>query len=506
MNNSRSRLNAVFFSLCSLLGFSSSQAQETCDVARIVNGLDIRLSCLIVGADVRSITLSNVDPAALTWNFNGVVETPSCTADVSRCTQVSPDLSLIINNLDVNGEPHKLELAPAPDLGQFHWRYRSHEKLNISTASPVLDAAALQQVKLFMESAVTTDAKVSGAVLGLAQGNSIVLMEAFGVSNASTMEKLKVENLLHIGSTNKMLTSFLVAALVDDGVLQWDTRAIDIYPGFATSDSAASASITMRQLLDMTAGLPRDADLNTSDPARALLDQLSKQTLIAQPGTTYQYSNLSSSLAGYLAVLANTKASNGQIVDADLDNLHQGYTALLKSKVLTPIGMNSSTLSATEAIATGLLSKSHEKVNNSFVVSESIDVDPDNLAPAGGLKSTISDMLGFMITDMQQGLSPSGTQVVSAVNVAERQKLSAGPATDSDYGLSVEIVEIDDGLTYVGHTGSFDNFNSVMGFFPEKQLAFVLLTNGESPEVLELAGTQQNSIVERLSQLMQSAP
>lgn len=492
-------MHLIFFS-------ASSQAQQACPDTSLVNGLDLQLSCLIVGNDIRSITLNNVDPAGLTWRFNGVVNSPSCTADVTRCTTVGPDLSLTINRIDVNGIPHRIELALAPELGEFHWRYRSHAKLQVDSASPALDAAALEQVRLFMQKFVETDAQVPGAVLGLAQGDSIIFAEAFGVSDIAIGKKLATSDLLHIGSTNKVVTSFLIAALVDDGVLQWDTRAVDIYPSFTTSNSAATASITIRQLLDMTSGLPRDAEIETSDPARALFDRLSQQTMIATPGTQYLYSNLSSSLAGYLAVLANTKANNGgTITDADLNNLHSGYTDLLQSKVLTPIGMGDSTLSANVARATARLSKSHELVDNSFKVSESVDDDPDNIAPAGGLKSTLSDMLGFIITDMQQGLAPNGSQVVTAANVAERQKLSPGPATDSQYGLSVEIAELENGLNYTGHSGSFDNFNSVIGFFPEKQLAFVLLTNGDSPRVLELAGYQENSLIEFLSQLLNAA-
>lgn len=479
-----------------------SRAQESCEAARIVNGLDLEISCLIVQNDIFGLTLNSVDPSKLTWRFNGAVNAPSCTADTSRCATVSADLSLAINRISINGEPHQIELAPAPDLGPLHWRYRNHTKLALETTTPALSTSGLEQVRLFMQQVVETQVQVPGAVLGLAQGNSIVFMEAFGERNADTGEKLTIENLLHIGSTNKMITSFMIAALVDEGVLQWDTRAVDIYPDFLTSDSAASASITIRQLLDMTSGLPRDAEVETSEPARALFDRLSEQTLISTPGTNYQYSNLSSSLAGYLAVLANTKAKTGQITEADLNNLHGGYTDLLKSKVLTPIGMNSSTLSANEALATGRLSEAHERVNNKFSVSPSIDNDPDNIAPAGGLKSTISDMLGYIITDMLQGVSPTGARVVSATNVAERQKLSTGPANASEYGLSIEVVELANGINYIGHSGSFGNFNSVMGFFPQKQLAFVLLTNGESAEALELTGTQQNSLVERLSQLL----
>jgi len=503
-------INRSIFPLLVLLQITclstNSWAQDSCADAQLVNGLDIQISCLVLGNDVRSVRLNNVDPVGLTWNFTGQVDTPNCTAEAARCTSVSADQSLIINRIDIAGESHKVELAPAPELGQYHWRYRSHTKLQDAPTSPALDAAALEQVRLFMQKVVDTELQVPGAVLGIAQGNSIVFMEAFGSRDVASGQKLTIENLLHIGSTNKSITSFLIAALVDDGVLGWDTRAIDIYPGFATSDTAASATITIRQLLDMTSGLPRDANINTDEPARALLDRLNQQTIIAAPGTTYQYSNLSSSLAAYLAVLANVKATKGQITDSDLDNLHAGYTDLLKTKVLTPIGMNNSTLSATSALGTNLLSKSHERVNGNFTVSESIDTDPDNLAPAGGLKSTVSDMLGFVITDMQQGISPTGVRVVSAANVSARQKLSPGPASNMDYGLSIDVVTLNNGVDYIGHSGSFDNFNSVMGFFPAKQLAFVLLTNGDSPEAGQLTGTQQNSLIERLSQLVNTAP
>jgi CubicO group peptidase (beta-lactamase class C family) len=197
-----------------------------------------------------------------------------------------------------------------------------------------------------------------------------------------------------------------------------------------------------------------------------------------------------------------TQKNNGQITDADLNSQYSGYSELLKQKVLTPIGMTSSTLSASEAPATGHLSEAHETVNNSFTVSVSSDADLNNNAPAGGLKASINDMLGYIITDMQQGVSPSGTRIVSAANVAERQKLSAGPARAMEYGLSAEIVELSNGVLYVSHSGSFGNFNSVMGFFPQKQLAFVLLTNGESPQTLQLTSTQENSFIERLSQFV----
>lgn len=496
------RCATFWFVLIQLFTFNTgAQAQEFCENSKLENGLDIKIACLIVGDSVYTLTLTNVDPIGLTWQFSGVTSTPSCKTDLVRCTNVAPNLALTINSLDINNETFQVELAHAPELGDFFWRYAGHTASQ-GDNSPLLDAAALEQIRSFMNAAVQNQAKIPGAVLALAQGNSTIFMEAFGVSDVSSGKKLAINDLLHIGSTNKAITSFLIARLIDDGILQWDTKAIDIYPNFSTSDSAASNSITIRQLLDMTSGLPRDADIDTSEPARALFDQLSQQTMIAAPGTQYQYSNLSSSLAAYLGVLASVKASNGVITSGDLDNLQSGYAQLLQEKVLNPLGMSDSTLSANVAIATGRLSKSHALVNNSFQVSQSIDVDLDNIAPAGGLKSTIGDVLRYTITDMQQGLTPEGQRVASATNTLARQKLSPGPASEMKYGISMEVVKLENGVDYVGHSGSFDNFNSILGFFPKYNLAFAFISNGDSPAALDLTGNEENSIVELLSQLL----
>ncbi len=56
------------------------------------------------------------------------------------------------------------------------------------------------------------------------------------------------------------------------------------------------------------------------------------------------------------------------------------------------------------------------------------------------------------------------------------------------------------GLQYIGHTGGFDNFNSVIGFFPDKKIAFALLINSESDRSSQL--TSENGIENRIAELL----
>ena len=478
-----------------LLSTAAPLYAQTCAAPKLVNGLNLELACVQYGGQNYAMTLDNLSASALTWRFGGAVAPTTCTPVPQSCSTVGSDLGINIRQLEIGGTRYRLELALAPQLGNLTWQYKSHsvEPTTLSVLTPTVLAA----IKSYMEQLVSTKT-IPGAVLGVAEGSNLTLIEAYGVADADASTAMRTDSLLHIGSTNKPVTSFLMATLVDDGALTWDTKVRDVYAGFNPSNASSAANITVRQMLDMTSGLPREAAFATSDPPRRMLDGLSNVALVGAPGEKYAYSNVSTSAAGFLAPLAKIKMTRA-LTDADLDAVYTGYDTLLQDKVLKPIGMTSSYLSVTDARATGKMAKSHALVNGVWTVSASVDTAVDNAAPSGGLKSTVTDMLRYIVTDMQGGVSPAGTRVASAANITERQKLSIGQASANKYGLCLEISKADNGLAYVNHNGSFDNFNSVMGWFPDKKVAFVLLTNGESTGVTDLTGT---GFINRLAEMI----
>jgi len=500
----QTKIKTLLSSLLLVLLSSNSLYAGVCGKSGMVNGLDIKVACLNIAGKLYSTNLINDPPGEYSWYWDESLNELSCSDDENNCAQASATLDLSFPSFEIANQLYRLELSYANDLEPYAWNYKSHVAINTTdtsgnTSNSVLSDTSLSEIKQAITDAVTQN-QIPGAVLAVSVGSETVILEAFGVSNSTTGNSMSTDNLLHIGSTNKAITSFLIAKLVDEGALQWDTKAQDIYSGFTLSNMEYAGQITIRQLLDMTSGLPKDSDAELSQ-ARTLLEGLSDVTLIGSPGEQYEYSNLSVSIAAYLAVLAKNKLDNGTITDTDLDNLHANYESLLAEKILKPIGMTNSYLYVDQARQTGKMSSSHHLVNGSFVVSESVDKQVDVIAPAGGLKSTAMDMLNYVITEMQQGLAANGTQVVSSANTTERQKLSSGSAAANDYGLCLEVKTFSNGLTSIGHSGSFDNFNSLIGFFPSKKVAFVLLTNGDSPGALELtSGGIDGKIAELLGQ------
>ena len=82
-------------------------------------------------------------------------------------------------------------------------------------------------------------------------------------------------------------------------------------------------------------------------------------------------------------------------------------------------------------------------------------------------------MARYISTQLNRGQAPNGTQVVSEANLTETWK----PALEN-YGMGWEVSEYQD-VALITHEGSFDNYLSVIGFMPDQDIGFVILTNSE---------------------------
>lgn len=58
-----------------------------------------------------------------------------------------------------------------------------------------------------------------------------------------------------MGSTPKAFTSAVLAILVDEGKLSWDSKVVDLLPGFRMYDPYVSSEMTVRDLLVHRSGL-----------------------------------------------------------------------------------------------------------------------------------------------------------------------------------------------------------------------------------------------------------
>ncbi len=319
--------------------------------------------------------------------------------------------------------------------------------------------------------------QIPGVAVAVVQNGQIVFVEGFGLRNLENSAPVAPETLFHIGSTNKSVTAFLIATLVDDGLLSWDTPIIEVYPDFELSDADATEEVTIRHLLSMSSGIPDDAeddfDLENA-MAEDVFNVLANTPLLGKPGEKFSYSNLSSAAAGYVGVIAAGKAYN--------DDLYASYARLLQERVFNPIGMTTATLSVEEAHSNPNMSNSHEFDDDDEVVTaESYDFTGDPLAPAGSIKASVLDMANYMITQVNRGVAPNGTRVVSEANLTEtwQPNIDEGGGAAYAMGWGVELIE---DVEVVSHEGSYDGFTSILALVPQENAGLVVLTNLDDPE------------------------
>ncbi len=317
---------------------------------------------------------------------------------------------------------------------------------------------------------MTQTSQIPGTAVALIYEDEVVLLKGYGFRDVENRLPATPDTLFHIASTQKSMTAMLVATLVDEGVVDWDTPLVEVAPDFTLG--TGGDTISLRHLLSMSSGIPDTAEDDFyeegyEESADSMWPLLAATDPLAAPGEQFSYSNISSSMAGYAAVLA---------LNPDATDLDTTYGELLFERVIRPIGMDTAAFSIDDARKSPNYGKSYILDGDDLVEAEPEDFAGDTMTPSGVLKVSAADMALYIQTQLNQGIAPNGKQVVSAENMTEMWEPQITDDDDEWYALGWGGTEYD-GVTLVYHEGSFDNYESVIGFVPELALGFVVLTN-----------------------------
>ena len=131
-----------------------------------------------------------------------------------------------------------------------------------------------------------------------------------------------------MGSLTKSFTAQLIEQQVERGIIRLDDPVLHYLPYWKMADVDQGRQVTVRHLLTHSSGLPKSAGRRFEGGLEAGVRALAEVSLVAAPGTLYEYSN-----ANYLVL--------GCILEAVT---HRSYSDLLKASLLEPLGMNRSSL------------------------------------------------------------------------------------------------------------------------------------------------------------------
>ena len=77
---------------------------------------------------------------------------------------------------------------------------------------------------------------------------------AVGVRKYGCNVAVSVEDQFHLGSNNKAMTATMLATLVEEGKLSWNTTLEEVFPELAQKMQPAYGRVTLEQLLAHRAG------------------------------------------------------------------------------------------------------------------------------------------------------------------------------------------------------------------------------------------------------------
>ncbi|MEU8221023.1 serine hydrolase domain-containing protein [Kribbella sp. NPDC048915] len=296
-------------------------------------------------------------------------------------------------------------------------------------------------------------------------------VRGFGVTNVDTGDAVTADTAFRVGSTSKTFTATAIMRLVERGRISLDRPVRAYLPDFATQDPAVAQRVTVRQLLNHTAGWQGDYFEDTGQGDDALARYVAGVAEIPQLtplGKVFSYNNAAIGVAGRIIEVVTGRS----------------YEDATRALVLDPLGLGHSRFFRSELDGISIADP-HNNVDGKPVVEPSFDAMPRALHSIGGLYSSARDQLRYaryhlghrevprLLSErgrlaMQSHPGPGGTLFVELNGV----------------GVSWMLRPTAQHPTVVQHGGDWYGQHSGFLFVPERDFAITLLTNSESGPAL----------------------
>lgn len=314
---------------------------------------------------------------------------------------------------------------------------------------------------------------VPGVALALIKDGRLAMAKGYGFSDVETRAPVTTETLFNIGSISKSFTALGIAQLADEQKVDLDTPIIKYVPDVRLSDPELTRSLTLRQLLSHSSGLPPDQQWPERVPASraGIVEEFAKMPATAPPATKFQYCSRCIVLAAYV-----------------LERItHQSWENYTRTHIFAPLAMGTASFLSEDEHAVDLALPYHyaPASGETRVPWERLDyLGP--LDPAGGIAASVADMARYALFQLGDGAT-YGKRVVSSRMMAElhRPEIAVPPSwtsvpiLDLHYGLGWFIGEYR-GTRLIFHNGANPGYRASIVLIPAFRAGVVILTNGES--------------------------
>lgn len=356
--------------------------------------------------------------------------------------------------------------------------------INHAIPAQKLGQLALSELDSYIDSA-RKEWMVPGLSIAIVKNDSVIFSKGYGIRQYGKNDPVDENSVFAIASNTKSFTVAALAILNDEGKLDWDDPVRNYLPEFSLYDPYVSTDMRIRDLLCHRSGLKTFSGDLLWYETNYTREEVLRRARFLEPayGFRYQY--------GYSNIMF---LAAGQIIP---EVTGKSWDEFITERLLNPLGMSHTFITLESTLAASNVAQPHHV----DMLEGRIKVLPymnwANIAPAGALNSSASDMARWIRFQLNLG-EWEGRQLISGEALWETREMHTIWPVESyspniwaskhfeGYGLGWSLFDYH-GCKVIGHSGGAEGMISRVILVPEEDLGFVILTNSINTLPLSLA-------------------
>jgi CubicO group peptidase (beta-lactamase class C family)/tRNA A-37 threonylcarbamoyl transferase component Bud32 len=373
-----------------------------------------------------------------------------------------------MNNRKSAGNP----VGPAPALA-------AHTGTATAFCPMVGDEAVTQALK-----PIRQQFNVPAMAVAVVTSDGIKYVGAVGVRKRGTDIPVGLDDLWHLGSDTKAMTSTLIARLVERGQLKWDSTLGEVFPDLAPQMNPEFKKVTLLQLLSHRGALPENLNLYNylgndveSLRRRAVRDELAEQP-VSTAGSQFAYSNLGDIIAG--AVVEKVTG--------------ESWENAISNEVFKPLEMKSAGFGGTGT--PGQIDQPWPHTADGRPTAKNgPDMDnPPVMGPAGRVHCSIQDWARFIQDQLRGARGESGTLLKPASYWTLQN-----PPFGGDYALGWIVTQRDwAGGKALNHGGDNTMNCANVWIAPQENFAILVCVNQSGDAAFQASNAAVGAMIDLL--------
>ncbi len=308
------------------------------------------------------------------------------------------------------------------------------------------------------------EANVPSIAIAIVHDGRIIWEDAFGHADRERKIPATARTPYSLASMTKPITATAVMKLHEAGRMDIDAPVERFLGGVGLASFGFDADeVTARRIMSHSAGLPQYGNFYLDGATPAGSEQTISRfgIVVFPPDSRFEYSNV------------GMKILDAAI--ADLSGL--SYGEYLQREVFGPLGMTHSAVGQPVGVEAAVRYDNDRKAMPMYMTDH---------PGSGDVWASAHDMARFLAFHMGTPLPDQQPILSSETRLGMQRPASAHPmptppdAPRRDLGANW-ILTTSNGHPQIWHSGGQPGVSSVMAFFPEQKMAFVLLANSSAP-------------------------